>query len=149
MNVVAAFVRTREIWMFVSWRVFFPHFRFAAAQHECGYGFFENALALRSVNRIGLRCCRRPQFPLGLRCCLGHRHEFEGELVDRAGELERNFVAILDHGDAGARVAADVEAFVLGEGDRGAMFHGVLGHFLAIHGEHAFPALPKPGSSGL
>ena len=63
--------------------------------------------------------------------------------------LNGHFVAILQHRDAGARVAADVEGFVLREGDRGAMFHGILGHFLAVHGEHALPALAQAWFIGL
>ena len=49
------------------------------------------------------------------------RSEVEGELVDRAGELERRIVAILHQREAGAGVTADVEGLVLGERDRGAV----------------------------
>ena len=77
------------------------------------------------------------------------RFEVKGELVDRAGELERNIVAILQQRDAGARVLADVEGFVLRERDWGAMFHGIFGHFLAIHREHALPALAQAWFIGL
>ena len=75
--------------------------------------------------------------------------EFEGQLIDLAGELERNVVAVLDHRDAGARVLADVEGFVLRERDRGGVFQGFPGHFLAIHGQHARPTLAQTGTIGL
>jgi hypothetical protein len=39
--------------------------------------------------------------------------ELEGQLVDLAGELERNLVAVLDERQRGAGVLADVEDFVL------------------------------------
>src|SRR4030095_12507616 len=46
------------------------------------------------------------------------RFELEGQLVDLAGELERDIVAILHHRDPGTGVLADVERFVLWERDR-------------------------------
>lgn len=61
-----------------------------------------------------------------------------------AGELERNIVAILQQRDAGARVLADVEGFVLREHDRGGVFHGIPGHFLAVNVEDGRPSLPCP-----
>ena len=48
-----------------------------------------------------------------------------------------------------ARVLADVEGFVLRERDRGGVFHGIPGHFLAVHGEHARPALGQARAIGL
>ena len=53
------------------------------------------------------------------------------------------------HRDAGARVLADVEGFVLRERDRGGVFHGIPGHFLAVHEEHARPSLAQAWTIGL
>jgi hypothetical protein len=39
--------------------------------------------------------------------------EVEGQLVDLAGELEGHIVAVFDERQRGARVLADIEAFVL------------------------------------
>ena len=77
------------------------------------------------------------------------RFELEGQLVDLAGELERNIVAILQQRDPGAGVLADVEGFVLRERDRGGVFHGIPGHFLAVHGQHARAALAQARTVGL
>ena len=77
------------------------------------------------------------------------RLEVEGQLVDLAGELERNIVAVFHHRDAGAGVLADVEGFVLRERDRGGVLHGILGHFLAVHVEHARPSLAQAWPIGL
>src|SRR5512136_1237191 len=78
----------------------------------------------------------RPRLP----ALLGREgFQLEGHLVDLAGELERNIVAILHHRDACARVLADVEGLVLRERDRDGVFHGIPGHFLAIHEEEARP----------
>jgi hypothetical protein len=82
-----------------------------------------------------------PRRPLLLRCLL--RFEFEGQLVDLAGELERNIVAIFHQRDPGAGVLADVEGFVLREGDRGGVVHGISGNFPAVHGEHTCPSLAQ------
>src|SRR4029434_535079 len=65
------------------------------------------------------------------------RFEVEGQFVDLAGELERNIVAILDERQRGASVLADVEGFVFRERDRGGVFHGIPGHFLTAHVQHA------------
>src|SRR5512144_2562074 len=86
---------------------------------------------------------------LALLCCLRLRFELEGQLVDLAGELERNIVAILQHRDTGARVLADVEGFVFRERDRGGVFHGIPGRLLAVHGEYTRAPLAEPWSSGL
>ena len=74
---------------------------------------------------------------LGLRGRVLLGFELEGQLVDLAGELERNIVAIFQQRDPGTGVLADVEGFVLRKRDRGGVFHGILRHFLAVHGEHA------------
>ena len=50
----------------------------------------------------------RPKL-LVLRARVLLRFEFEGQLVDLAGELERNIVAIFQQRNAGAGVLADVE----------------------------------------
>src|SRR5882724_2642185 len=63
------------------------------------------------------------------------RSEVEGELVDLAGELERDIVAILQQRDAGTRVLADVEGFVLRERDRSSVLHGIPGDLLTVHVE--------------
>ena len=80
---------------------------------------------------------------------LAHRSELEGQLVDLAGELERRVVAVLQHRDAGARVLADVEGFVLRERDRGGVLHGFLVHLLAVHGKHARAPLAQARTIGL
>ena len=77
------------------------------------------------------------------------RFELEGQLVDLAGELERRVVAIFHQRDPGARVLADVEGFVLRERDRGGVFHGIPGHFLAVHGQHARASLAQTRTVGL
>src|SRR5439155_26433983 len=51
--------------------------------------------------------------------------EVECQLVDLTGELKRTIVAILDHRDTGAGVAADVEVLVFRERDRDRVFHGL------------------------
>jgi hypothetical protein len=77
------------------------------------------------------------------------RFEFEGQLVDLAGELERHIVAILDERQRGAGVLADVEGFVFRERDRGGVFHGIPGHFLTVHVQHARAPLAQPCTVGL
>src|SRR5215467_220598 len=71
------------------------------------------------------------------------RLELEGQLVDLAGELEWRIVPILDQRHPGARVLADIEAFILRERDRGAVLHGIPGYLLAVHGEHARTTLAQ------
>src|SRR5229473_2963691 len=100
--------------------------------------------ALRCFNRVRLRRCHWRQFCPWLRDGLKLRFELERQLVDLAGELERRIVAILQHRDPGAGVLADVERLVLRERDRRAVFHGIPGHFLAVHVEHARPSLAQP-----
>src|ERR1039458_3235220 len=75
--------------------------------------------------------------------------EFKGQLVDLAGELERDFVAILDERKRSAGIQADVEGFVLRECDRGGVFHRIFGHFLAVHREHACPSFAQARTVGL
>jgi hypothetical protein len=77
------------------------------------------------------------------------RFELEGQLVDLAGELKRRVVTIFHQRDAGARVLANVERFILGERDRGCMLHGIPGHFLAVHGQHAGAPLAQTWAFGL
>src|SRR5579862_6244853 len=77
------------------------------------------------------------------------RFELESELVDLAGELERNVVAIFHQRDTGAGVLTHIEGFVLRERDRNGVLHGILGHFLAVHGQHPSSALAQLRTVGL
>ncbi len=71
-------------------------------------------LSYRRWGDPGPGAIRRPRLRTLLRL---EGFELEGQLVDLAGELELNIVAIVQHSDAGARVLADVESFVLRERD--------------------------------
>src|SRR4029450_4275181 len=77
------------------------------------------------------------------------RFELEGQLVDLAGELERDIVAILHHRDPGTGVLADVERFVLWERDRDSVFQGLFGYFLSVHGQDARAALAPTCTVGV
>src|SRR6478735_1389429 len=98
-------------------------------------------LGLRLFNGIRLRRRHRSEFCLGLGRVLQLWSEFERQLVDLPGELERRIVAILDHRHPGAGVLADVECFVLRKRDRRAVFDGFPVYFLAVHREYACAAL--------
>src|SRR5208282_2419388 len=76
---------------------------------------------------------------------LGHlrRAEFEGQLVDRAGELERRLVAMVD---AGAGIESNVEGLIKGHQQRNRVLDGLLVQLLAIHREHSGAAFAGAGS---
>src|SRR4029077_4431977 len=65
------------------------------------------------------------------------RVDVEGQFVDLAGELEWHIVAIVHERQRGTGVLSDIEGLVLREGDRSGVLHGIPGHFLAVHGQHA------------
>src|SRR5258706_9900160 len=97
------------------------------------------AASLRSVFRARLH------FGVGLELLsirIGQlfRREVEGQLVDLAGEDERDVIVVLDIRDSAPGIPANIEGFVFGEGDRRAMFHGIRRDFLAVHREHALSA---------
>src|SRR6476646_6264955 len=98
-------------------------------------------LGLRLFNGIRLRRRPRSEFCLGLGRVLQLWSDFERQLVDLAGELERRIVAILDHRHPGAGVLADVKCFVLRKRDRRAVFDGFPVYFLAVHRAYACAAL--------
>jgi len=50
---------------------------------------------------------------------------------------------------SGCGVLPDVEVFVFGKHDRGGVFHGILGDFLAVHGQHTGAALAETWPSNL
>src|SRR5262245_19375502 len=77
------------------------------------------------------------------------RLEFERQPVYLAGELEGGVIAILQQRDAGARVLADIEGFVLRERDWGGVFQRIPGHFPAVHEQHAGAALAQSWAVGL
>src|SRR5271165_684793 len=77
------------------------------------------------------------------------RIEFDGKLVNLAGEFEWCVVAILQKRQRGAGVHSDIEGLVFREGDRRAVLHGISGHFLTVHIKHACAAFAQTGFNWL
>ena len=80
--------------------------------------------------------------PLFCRRHLG-RAEFEGQLVDRAGEAEWQLVTVVH---SCARVAADVEGLVDGHEDWNRVRDRLFSQFLAVHCEYTGATLAGAGT---
>src|SRR5690349_12202916 len=70
------------------------------------------------------------------------RSELERQLVDLAGELERQLVAVVH---AGAGINADVEGLVDRHDERDRVRDRLAGNLLAVNGQHAAAALAIAG----
>jgi hypothetical protein len=71
------------------------------------------------------------------------RRVFKDQFIDRAGELERRLIAMID---SRASVESNVEGFINGPHQWDGVFDGFLSQFLTIHREHAGTTLAGTGA---
>src|SRR5213592_1727470 len=78
-----------------------------------------------------------------LLCCHLRRAKLDSQLVNRAGELERQLVAVVH---ARACVQADIEVFINGHDQRNRVCDFLAGQLLAIHREYSGATLARAGA---
>src|SRR3954454_5790717 len=106
---------------------------------------YASILRRPQINWIGLVSRSFERVPHQLLLTARHlrRAKLVGQLVDLAGEAERQLVAVVHRG---AGVTADVKGFVDRHQERNRGRHRLLGDLLAIDREHTGAALAGAGS---